>query len=303
MDERELPDLGLATAREDLEQNLDEATLLPIFLGRAPARMRAAMAMIEDGVVTAEHFFHDHPFLTEIDQATGKQIPQNVSLLDDLIKAYKGGLPNLSPFVEGEYVTALQPDEQILKYRGVLDSLLLACRSDSAHPSIRQSANDPELVARGWSAFAIGLVALKLKGRPASVHAALLRGLDELEGLPPSETRAASASDFAHLVHILDIGMQCKAFKRIVQIMDHPSDTKLIYKVASSLEDLDRGNVPYCACYLVDNARTYNAFHGLPETIGKAVGTKGVMIEEWHDGGRLHIKLQKHLRAGSVPNG
>jgi hypothetical protein len=66
---------------------------LLVFLGRVPARIQAAIDMIADGSVTAEHFFHDHPSLTEIDLMTGKQIPQDVSLLDDLVKLVKAAFP------------------------------------------------------------------------------------------------------------------------------------------------------------------------------------------------------------------
>lgn len=233
-----------------------------------------------------------------IEPTTGKQLPETVSLLDDLIEINKSSLPDLSSFAESQFVISRQPEEQLVEDFHIIASLLSACRSDRADQWVRQSATDPELIACIWSAFADRLAALHLKKCSTLVGTTLLRGLGELEVLPPSDARAVSASKLACLVHMLDTGEQFESFKRAVRIMlPSTPDADLICNVASSLVHLAPRWVPSGAKFLMNNARTYRTFHVLPETIGVAVGISGMDIEQWYDRGAIVIDLQRLIRA------
>jgi hypothetical protein len=243
--------------------------------------------MIADGFVTSEHFFHHHPFLTEIDRMTDKQIPQDVSLLDDLIEISRSRLPDLSRFAQGLFRKSQKPEEQVLEDFDLIGSVLSACRSNTADPWVRQSATDPEVMARSWGAFANRSAALQLQRCPASVRATFLRGLDELENLPSSMAKATSASDFACLVHVLGIEGQNEAFRRTVQIiLSTPNTGNLMCNVASSLVHLARCWVPSCASYLLNNSPNH-IYDALAEAIGKAVGKDDRTIEIWNNKGKL----------------
>jgi hypothetical protein len=114
----------------------------------------------------------------------------------------------MSRFAEGLFKKSQKPEEQLLGDFDIIGSVLSVCHSNRADPWVRQSATDPELIARSCGAFANRLAALQLKRCPASVSATFLRGLDELENLPSSMAKATSASDFACLVHALSIDGQ-----------------------------------------------------------------------------------------------
>jgi hypothetical protein len=299
MASRMLPSVReVAIARRSLEQDLDETTLLPIFLGRVPARMQAAIDMITSGRIKSEHFFHDHISRVMIDPTTREQMPETVSLLDDLIDLNKSSLPNLSSFAESQFVVSRQPEEQLLDNFQVIASLLSACRGEGADPRIRRAAGDPELIARMWSAFAERLAALHLKKCSTLVGTFLLRGLDELEILQPSRARAVTASQFACLVHMLDTSEQFVAFKRTVRIvLTTTSNTELICNAASSLVHLAPRWIPRGAGFLMNNARTDGAFYDLPKAIGTSFGKTGRDIEKWFDRGCLNIELRRLLQA------
>lgn len=295
----------VATARASLEQDLDETTLLPVFLGRVPAKIQAAIDMIADGTITSEHFFHDHPFRTVFDLATSEQNPQIVSLLDDLIETYKGSLPDLSPFAEGQFRSSEQPEGQLLDDFDILGTVLSACRSNRADSWIKRSATDPKLIARGWGAFAERLKVIRLTQCSALVGATFLRGLDELAALPPSRARAVSASNFASLVHVLDASKQLEAFKRAIQIVLSTPDVDLLRNAASALGRLELRRIASCARYLMRDAcrrATEDAYRAVPEAIGKAIGTSGGVVEKWYDTGATAHQLRQLISEESMLN-
>lgn len=185
------------------------------------------------------NFFYDRPYQKENDPTTGKQNPQTVSLLDDLIESNNSSLPDLSPFAEGQFRSAQKPEEQLLENFDIINSVLSACRSNRANPRIRQLANDPELITRNWSVFAEKLKALHLKSCSGLVDPTFLRGLGEIESLPPSKARAASASDFACLAHVLNVKRQCEAFERAIQVVVSTPDTDLLCIAHISRATLD----------------------------------------------------------------
>lgn len=284
----------VAAAREYLEQDLDDSTLLPTFLAQDPARMQAAMNMIADGTINLMHFFHEHPYQTVIDSATGQQNPRLVSFLDDLIGAYEGSSPNLSRFPEGQSRNLQQPEEKLVGDFEILGAVLSACRSNKADVHVRNSANDPKIIAKVWSAFAKRLEDLQPMQCPEPVRRTFLGGLDILEKLPPSKTRAASASDLACLVHILDTKEQVKAFKRAMEIVFSTPDVDLIYKAGLSLQHLDRFCIRRCALYLMKNSRKEaleEIFEGVPRAVGKAIGYPAIVVKRWYDSGNVGSDL------------
>ncbi|KAJ6192072.1 hypothetical protein J3E72DRAFT_273729 [Bipolaris maydis] len=284
----------IATARKRLEQDLDDSTLLPTFLAQDPARMQAAMEMIADGTINPKHFFHTHPYRVVIDPVTGEQNPQLVSLLDDLIEAYEGSLPNLSRFAEGQSRNSQQPEEKLVGDFEILGAVISACRSDRAVVQVRESANDPETIAKIWGAFAKRLKDLQFVQYPEPVRKTFLEGLDILEKLPASKTRATSASELACLVHVLDTKEQVKAFNRAIEIVFSTHDADLVYKAVPSLQRLDRKCIRRCALYLMRNARkgaSTKIFYAVPDAIGKAIGYPARVVEEWYDSGNVGSDL------------
>ncbi|KAJ5052502.1 hypothetical protein J3E74DRAFT_295593 [Bipolaris maydis] len=253
--------------------------------------MQAAMNMIADGTINLTHFFHEHPYQTVIDPATGKQNPQLVSFLDDLIQAYGGSFPNLSRFAEGQSRNLQQPEEKLVGDFEILGAVLSACRSDRADVQIRESANDAEIIAKVWGAFAQRLKNVSSMQHTEAVVRTFLGGLDILEKLPASKTRAASASDLACLVHVLDTKEHVKAFNRAIEIGISTHDAELIYKAVLSLQHLNRDCIRRCALYLMKKARrgkSLEIFHAVPDAIGKAIGYPAIVVKEWYDHGGVY---------------
>ncbi|RMZ67731.1 hypothetical protein GMOD_00010100 [Pyrenophora seminiperda CCB06] len=291
--------------------------------------MQPAIEMIADGSVKAEHFFHGHSFLIEIDPMTGEQISQTVSLLDDLIDFNKSSLPDLSSFAVGLFWRSKQPEEQLL-IRGFryhwFRAFCIAYREKLER--VCDQVDGP--LIENMLRVDRGIFPEKSKVPPC-VTKSPGGTLDEFEGLPPSRARTASASKFACIVHVMslptwrktryldlmqrligcfrptgffaaqrgtlvDINEQRPAFRRTVQIILSTPEADLICNVALSLKHLAPHIAASCADYLMNNARTHRGFHSLSKVIGEAVGKTGTQFT----GIRCVLALTIHVGADSM---
>jgi hypothetical protein len=113
-------------ARDDIEADLDFATMCSALEVGVPARVAAAISLVADGTVGPGEFFHPHP-------VAGGQ----TCVIDNLLGMYASSYrPDLSQFQEGLAPTRI---ERLSGDMDCLRRLLTAC-TQSPHPEIRDAA-------------------------------------------------------------------------------------------------------------------------------------------------------------------
>lgn len=286
--------LDTAAARDELLRTLDECTLLPLFIARVPVRVNAALSLLSDGTITADEFFPDPS-------------TRRVSFLDQLLEEHQNSRPNLSPFVEGQFVRANQgPEVQLREDMDVFQAVLTACRDPGADSDIQQAANQPELTAKRWRTYVARMSALST-GHDWST--AYNEGLGEIARLPPSAGRAASAQVFACAISLLhDPVSQRDAFFHAVSLAVTPPNADVYRTLALSLATCENSIIPCGANDLLDQAHcvanTNHAAHALigdlVQSIAEALHLPSFHVGRWWDEGNLVIELQQLVHTGGM---
>ena len=292
----------IKSARADLEKNLDAYTLVPTFVAGDPARIAAATAMIADGTVPSNFFFHDQSHLSESDPYAGPSTSRR-SVLDELVDTYSEHRPDLSAFKEGQGKPAPTPEKLLLSDVKTFHDVLGASRSGDADPEIRAAATDPSIAAKSWGMFAKRAGSLSSEHHSEAIRSMYSDGLKSVAALPPSVDRAAAAREFAGSAGLLDKDQQRDAYKTAIgliadtppHILDRSQSGRLLQESASSLSSLHESAIPGAANYLMGKPRG-SGFHEVPAGIAQALGVNGRDVEKWHDQGRLNIEIRRKLR-------
>jgi hypothetical protein len=122
---------ALGEARDDIEADMDFATLCSALEVGVPARVRAAISLIADGTAGPDEFFHAHS------EGSGQ-----TSVIDSLLQMYASPhRPDLSQFQEGLAPTRF---ERLSSDIDCLQQLLTAC-AQSPHPEIQEAARRHEV--------------------------------------------------------------------------------------------------------------------------------------------------------------
>ena len=298
---------AVATTRRHLQIDLDNRKLLRVFFSLDYTSMLVAIEMIADGTINSTHFFHKPPCQVGIDSANSAQVPYFVSFLDYLIEFYTRYFP-----------PSKQPEEDLIDDIEIIFMVLSACCSYQADIQIRELANDPDIIANIWHVFA-----QRLKNLPLDVtqyplpiqiwvDKTFMRGLEELERLPPSMIRAASASKLAGSAHTLAKPRERRiAFYRLFEILLSTPNIGLIRKAVLSirhlehLTDLRPNSFGTIAWRLIDKTyktASFQIYRAVIKAIGELIGYDEIVVEQWYNEcwSRAHPEPWARRRYGST---
>jgi hypothetical protein len=111
------------------------------------------------------------------------------------------------------------------------------------------------------------------------MESAYMEGLDDIERLPESRTRAESAKDFACSVGILNTNKQRIAFDRATKMITLPD---LLCDVASSVESARPITRPYLIHSLIEQAESMGNCKNVYKGIGQVTGQFDENIKQWY---------------------
>lgn len=175
--------------------------------------------------------------------------------------------------------------------------VLSKCRSHKADVQVRRLANNPDIIAKSWLAFAQRLknlppnIAQDAKPIGIWIDRTFMRGVKELEKLPPSMIKATCALELALLVPMLTEPRKRRiTFYDLFQILLSTPNIGLIREAVLSirrlehLTDLRTDACLHLARHIVDtahNAGSSQIYRAVLKTVSELIGFPEEVVKQW----------------------